>query len=286
MDYKKKQNLDLLLAIFILLLAVAIVWVVPAVLFNTAYHTEPIHNDSSLNSTLEINSTTNNTTYNNITTTSSTIISTITTSAQIKNKVVLDVKNILQNPELPTGCEITSATILLNYYGFNVDKMEMLYLLPKSNNFYYLNGNLIGPNTNEYFCGDPTSTRGYGLQCFAPVIEKTLNLYLDSVNSNFIAKDISGTDLVDLYTYLNYNNPVITWVSIGMVQPYKKQDWIDEQGNPVTSYRNLHCLVMIGYDEEFIYVADPLGTLDKVDKNLFEDRYNYLGKQSVIIQTN
>ena len=35
---------------------------------------------------------------------------------------ILPVKTIYQKPELPNGCEITSATIVLNYLGFNVSK--------------------------------------------------------------------------------------------------------------------------------------------------------------------
>ena len=31
-------------------------------------------------------------------------------------------ESLNQNPELPTGCEITSLTSVLNYYGCNVDK--------------------------------------------------------------------------------------------------------------------------------------------------------------------
>ena len=32
---------------------------------------------------------------------------------------------ILQMPELPTGCEITALTMMLNYYGYTVDKTVM-----------------------------------------------------------------------------------------------------------------------------------------------------------------
>ena len=35
---------------------------------------------------------------------------------------VLDVDAIYQRPELPTGCEVTSLTALLQYLGFDVDK--------------------------------------------------------------------------------------------------------------------------------------------------------------------
>ena len=37
----------------------------------------------------------------------------------------LEVENIDQNPELPNGCEITSAAIVLQYLGFPVDKVTL-----------------------------------------------------------------------------------------------------------------------------------------------------------------
>ncbi|MDY3256762.1 MAG: C39 family peptidase, partial [Ruminococcus callidus] len=33
----------------------------------------------------------------------------------------INVEAVLQNPELPTGCEITSLTTVLNYWGYDVD---------------------------------------------------------------------------------------------------------------------------------------------------------------------
>lgn len=43
-----------------------------------------------------------------------------------------------QYPELPTGCEITSLTSVLNYYGYDVDKEVMAddYLEKGSGSFY------------------------------------------------------------------------------------------------------------------------------------------------------
>ena len=43
-----------------------------------------------------------------------------------------DFEIIEQYPELPTGCEITAMTMVLNYYGYNVDKVTMaLDYMPK-----------------------------------------------------------------------------------------------------------------------------------------------------------
>lgn len=54
---------------------------------------------------------------------------------------------ILQLPELPTGCEITSMTMALNYYGLNADKVTMAtkYLPTMPANLYYgKDGKLYG----------------------------------------------------------------------------------------------------------------------------------------------
>ena len=44
-------------------------------------------------------------------------------SGNIKNK--LNVEQLLQNPELPSGCEVTSLTVALNYLGYDIDKITM-----------------------------------------------------------------------------------------------------------------------------------------------------------------
>ena len=37
---------------------------------------------------------------------------------------IQDFEIIYQEPELPTGCEITALTMVLHYYGFDVDKVN------------------------------------------------------------------------------------------------------------------------------------------------------------------
>ena len=41
---------------------------------------------------------------------------------KLPNSCYINVKWVSQKPELPTGCEITSLTTVLNYYGYNVSK--------------------------------------------------------------------------------------------------------------------------------------------------------------------
>ena len=78
-----------------------------------------------------------------------------TASAYIENFSVIN-----QNPELPTGCEVTSLTMVLNYYGYEVTNTELA-----SN---YLNTGSLRSNPYVNFVGSPFSSSSYG--CYSPVI--------------------------------------------------------------------------------------------------------------------
>ena len=63
--------------------------------------------------------------------------------------ILLPVPQILQNPELPNGCEITSCCEVLHYLGFAPDKCELAdYYLPRSAQWY-------GADPDEVYMGNP-----------------------------------------------------------------------------------------------------------------------------------
>lgn len=91
------------------------------------------------------------------------------------NFKLINVKNVLQKPELPTGCECVSLTILLNHLGYNVDKLTLARnYLPKMD-FYWSNGIYYGADFRTTFAGNPESSSSYG--CYAPCIVTTANNY-------------------------------------------------------------------------------------------------------------
>ena len=73
--------------------------------------------------------------------------------------VISDFPIIYQMPELPTGCEITAAAMVLNYYGFQVDKTvlaeQYLPTLYSTGIYYGQDGRTYGNDMNAYFIGDP-----------------------------------------------------------------------------------------------------------------------------------
>ena len=94
-----------------------------------------------------------------------------TTAAVRSSYKRLDVECVLQNPELPTGCEITALTTVLNYLGYNVDKLTMAD--------YYLDKGKMGEvSPYKAFVGNPRDEDSCG--AFAPVLVNSATKYLKS----------------------------------------------------------------------------------------------------------
>lgn len=190
---------------------------------------------------------------------------------------IKNVENILQNPELPTGCEVTSLAIVLNYYDIGIAKTVLAdTYLPKCN---------IGEGTAyDYFIGSPRGSNAYG--CYAPVIVKTTENYFEDYNiDNYKVADLSGTEFNELFNYVDDDIPVIVWTTIGLEESYESTSWkIDNKS--FTWRANEHCVVLYGYDidENIVYISDPLEGNIEYNLDTFETRYNELYKQAVIIR--
>ena len=186
---------------------------------------------------------------------------------------VLPVETIYQRPSLPNGCEITSATIVLNYLGFHVDKLTMADVyLPKQYPFYAVNPNVA-------YMGNP---RGNGWYCYAQPLVKAINSYLKDVgNTEYKAKDITGSSVDELKQYIREGNPVVFWGTINFAFPRKSGQYVLPTGE--RPYVNLHCLVLKGFDDEYMYIADPLGYTNKVKIEWWTQIYKSMGSRAVII---
>ena len=185
---------------------------------------------------------------------------------------------ILQNPELPTGCEVTSLTMALQFLGFKVDKVTL------SDRFL----EKVPYRTGDYrdvFVGDPKTKAGYG--CYAPAIEKCAHKFLDSINGReFEIRNISGYDFDKVRSFIDMGYPVIIWGTIDMNEPGAGAVWKDAATGEIIKWvANEHCMLMTGYDlkNKKILVNDPLRGKVSYDESVFRDRYEKLESQAIVI---
>ena len=131
----------------------------------------------------------------------------------------------LQNPELPTGCEITAMTMVIRYYGLEADKMEMaLTYLPGEIMMYRWEaiGKYYGSDLNRYFIGDP---RKKGYVCGTGAVVTAANRFVKKERAVFRAVDITGTQPEELYSYVSRDVPVVVWVTTYMNPRKELHGW-------------------------------------------------------------
>lgn len=205
----------------------------------------------------------------------------------VPDEITLDVPYYSQKGLLPTGCELVSALMVLEYYGAEVTVDDVVEHT-RSEYPVTKNGRTTAPHPEEAFIGSPWDATSFG--CFAPVMVDTMNQLLPE---GLEAKDVTGTDLQTLAeTYLPQEKPVMIWATISMLEHYPNIGWYlaDEEGNPTDEWyywqANEHCLVLVGYDETHYYLNDPYGGrgLVSYSKELVESRYNSMGQYSIIVE--
>ena len=211
---------------------------------------------------------------------------------QEKRKVFHEVETILQNPELPHGCEVTGLASLLSYYEISADKCELAeQWLPKG---------LWGQTDfRNAFIGDPAK-RIASAGCFAPVIADTANRYLAEMKLQMtgnttkdarkpqggmpltaVAKE--GVSFEELLAMVQ-EAPVLAWTTMNLQAPYIAQVW--EVDGEELYWQNLeHCVVLTGYDAEkgVWYGTDPLYGPCEYDMKLFSIRFQTMYSQVVQI---
>jgi uncharacterized protein YvpB len=130
----------------------------------------------------------------------------------------LDVPLIMQLPELPTGCEATATTMMLQYAGSPLTKFDVAIEMPYSS------------DPSQGFVGNPFTEDGFTIypQALMPLVYAQLDG----------AVDLTGATLSDLRDFLRAGKPVCCWIA---------DDW---------GY--VHCVVVTGYEDNAFYLNDPL----------------------------
>lgn len=194
-----------------------------------------------------------------------------------------DYPALLSNPELPTGCEVTSLASALNYLGFKISKTALAdQYLPCDRTWDWSDGELTAADPAHAFVGSPYDASSYG--CYAPVIAETANAYLRGRKAKLTAHDLTGIGAAGLYRQVDRNRPVIVWATIGMKEPYVSIAWrTNTDGRRFGWLCKEHCLVLIGHSAGTVTFEDPLNGITSYDRALFETRFEQMGKMAVVI---
>ncbi|MBO7727940.1 MAG: C39 family peptidase [Oscillospiraceae bacterium] len=195
------------------------------------------------------------------------------------------VPRILQNPELPNGCEITSLCMLLRFWGYDADKCLLAdRYLPRTETWW-------GTDPDLAYMGDPhreDDSPRCGYYCFAGPIVAAAEAYLvdQQTPARVRAVDLTGAGEEELIACLRSGCPFLFWASL---------HFDDICFDPCGSYplpggrehrifHHLHCMVCCGVDEDFFYVSDPLAFNTRVPRTQFLKIYRQLGMRAVTLQ--
>ncbi len=199
--------------------------------------------------------------------------------ASTKEKFI-SVPTLCQFPDLPTGCEAVAATMVLNFYNINITPQEFARnWIEHSEDFYYSNGKLYGPDPNKVFAGNPFTNNSYG--CFSGAIALAIN----QKNSNCTAKAITDQSLEQLCKeYIDREQPLLIWATMGMKKSSQGNTWHLNNGKEFTWIAGEHCLVLVGYNDDYYFFNDPIsGSNVAYQKHIVEKRFAELSNQAVYI---
>ncbi|MEN1937749.1 C39 family peptidase [Paenibacillus sp. 102] len=191
-------------------------------------------------------------------------------------KILLqNVPFIQQMPELDRGCEVTSLAMMLQYAGVSVDKMTLAKEIPK----VAFSNNGVRGNPHEGFVGNiyTFSESGYGVY-HEPLVQLA-NKYLQNR-----AVDLTGKNISEIYKTVKEGAPVvmITNATYAPLDEDEFDTWETESGNVSITY-NEHCILLIGYDKDSVYIHDPLSDTSSVSvpRENFEQAWIQMGNQAI-----
>lgn len=195
----------------------------------------------------------------------------------------IDVPIVMQYPELPNGCEITSLTAILNFYGMDVSKTTMAdRYLPKGT-FSIQEGKKFGPNPHIAYAGNPRDLND-GWYAFATPIVNAAKDVIVRNKKNLFAENVSGSTREEILSHIDQGIPVIVWVTRDLSPPIKLRGWYTEGTNKFhSSFTNLHTVVLNGWEDGKVHIMNPLKGQQIISEDVFFDSYEALESQAIII---
>ncbi|CAG9608492.1 hypothetical protein NEOCIP111885_02186 [Pseudoneobacillus rhizosphaerae] len=183
--------------------------------------------------------------------------------------------HIKQLPELPRGCEVTSLAMMIQNAGVKVGKMELAKEVRKVP--FKTNG--LNGNPYDGFVGNIYTFSQPGLGVYNGPIQELAEKYLPNRVVN-----LSGYDFSYIYKMLDKGVPVwvITNSWFSHLPSSQFKTWQTSSGPLKITYRE-HSVLVTGYDENYIYINDPLyhSANRAVNKAGFIAAWSQMGKQAI-----
>jgi uncharacterized protein YvpB len=193
---------------------------------------------------------------------------------------LIDVPIISQLPELYNGCEITSLTMLLSFLQHPVDKLDLAWMLPKDETPAEVDEDgtiLVWGDPDQGFVGSIYGDDlGYG------VYVKPLAHVLEQVYEPG-ALDLSGRDFNEIEKTVAEGKPVIIW-NIASFEPSDAWvTWKTPEGKQVEATFQEHCVLMVGFDNDYVYVNNPFEEIQaqQVPKGSFIEAWEQMGRKAL-----
>lgn len=184
----------------------------------------------------------------------------------------------------PTGCELVSAVMLLQYRGYPVSTQGLVSAVKMGSGKYRdASGAWRAGNPFKEFAGDPSKKRNEGSYgCFAaPIVDA-----IEKLVPGCSVQDISGCSEEQLFKCVASGHPVIVWCvkDAGTLKDGVEWKYTDGSG----SFKELvgeHCAVLTGYDDNYVYLNDPsAGRNARQNKDKFLSNWKQLYSQAIVIE--
>ncbi len=187
-------------------------------------------------------------------------------SQEQADTVASHVQELLQLPELPSGCEPTSLTIVLRAMGYDMNAEDII------DSYIPLDATWTDSTS---FLGDPYEGGG----CFPPVIVNAANDFLSDHGSTTTAMDITGATFDEVLAIADSGTPVMLWTTMYQEEP----SFSGQEIGPYEWYVNEHCVVVYGSEGDKVLVSDPLDGLVERDRAYFSALFETCGSMAVVI---
>lgn len=178
----------------------------------------------------------------------------VTTPQRKKDSAMLNVVLLKQNPELRYGCEVTSLAMVLNFAGVKTNKMDLYRSVRKDSDPLIKSpkGDILRwGNPANGFVGDMTGRRpGYA------VFDKPM---ITLINQKLPGRAVNLTNkpFDQVLEHVSAGYPVVVWTTGDYRLPDRWEGWY--HGNHyIKTPLDLHAVVLVGYDNRYVYLNDPL----------------------------